>query len=255
MAFIKASTNNPLGHRPWNAILQPGGLGAPPRRRGLSAFFPNAEAIGPNAVMVDRDASNPGWKRGNNSSGADLAPRVYYPPDALKQFTTARTQGLGDVSSTGAAPVGPMPARLPIFARMFHRPTETGASYVADIDASGNPVYTVPPPGQQQTGVDAQGNPVYNGAPQIIQATTESGAPVSVATSPVPAGTPTTSTYTDASGNVWAWNGSAWAITTAAASAGSLTSWLSGTNATTGLPNYAIAAGVAFALILVMKKK
>jgi hypothetical protein len=54
MGYVRHSTNNPLGRKPWNAMLQPGGLGA---------FPPNAEAIGSPSVIVDRDAANRcGWK-------------------------------------------------------------------------------------------------------------------------------------------------------------------------------------------------
>lgn len=307
MGYVKQSTNNPLGQRPWNAILQPGGLGAPPRstrRRGLSAFFPNAEAIGPNSVMLDRDASNPGWKRGNNAGGSALVPRIYYPPDVLKQHTTPRGQGLGNLINASDM-MGPVPARPSVFSQLWGQtssgttpptprfpwmqpppaaPAEAGASYVVSLDASGNPVYSVPPPGMVSTGTDAQGNPIY-GAPGITQATTASGAPVSVSTSLVPAGTSTaspylasdgsiwvygtatnswveavpagastTSTYTDANGNVWTWNGTAWAISSASGLS-SATSWLSASTVISGFPNYLIAGGAVLALFLVMKKK
>ncbi|HWE00689.1 MAG TPA: hypothetical protein VG345_16675 [Bryobacteraceae bacterium] len=65
-------------------ILRPGGLGA---------FFPNAMAISPPSVMIDRDAANPGWK--SWGSGLNAAPRIYYPADAALQLRTNRGQGLG----------------------------------------------------------------------------------------------------------------------------------------------------------------
>jgi hypothetical protein len=37
-------------------------------------------------------------------------------------------------------------------------------STILNYDADGNPVYTVPPPGQQITGYDSAGNPLYGGA-------------------------------------------------------------------------------------------
>jgi hypothetical protein len=44
-------------------------------------------------------------------------------------------------------------------------------SIVDSYDASGNPVYSVPPPGAVITGYDAQGNPIYNAQQSYTPAT------------------------------------------------------------------------------------
>ncbi len=98
----------------------------------------------------------------------------------------------------------------------------------ASTTASTNPVPSGYPTSSTYT--DASGNVwAYNGAAWVnygsssnaanqaaliananAQAAFASGASTTLATNPVPSGYPTSSTYTDASGNVWAYNGSAW---------------------------------------------
>jgi hypothetical protein len=129
MSYYRNSTQNPLGWRPWRATLQPGGLGA---------FFPNTEALGAPSVMIDRDAANRGWKP--PGGGLRLAPRIYYPADAAKQYTTARGQGLGDL---GMNPAPRWPGGISIVggpasaSQAISAPVYTPASPTVTVGAGG----------------------------------------------------------------------------------------------------------------------
>jgi hypothetical protein len=68
---------------------------------------------------------------------------------------------------------------------------------------------------------------------------------------PVPLGWPTRESYTDSSGNGWAWTATGgWQITGNAASgdasnwASSITSWLQESKIVTGIPNFWLVGGV-----------
>jgi hypothetical protein len=222
MTYVKHSTDNPLGHRPWNAMLQRGGLGA---------FFPNVEALGPSSVMMDRDASNRyGWKRAWYA-GAPV-PHLYYPPDAQRQYTTPHRAGLGDATTVPTA--GPYWGRrpvAPVIARTF-----TGGSYQPantnppSMSAPNAPIYEAP---------YYPASPVIANQGSTVLATTPSGAQISQSTqntvipgTNVPVGWPTSSTYTDSSGNVWAFNTSSatWQLQSSSSSV------VAGTNVPVGWP-------------------
>ena len=139
-------------------------------RPGIAAFFPNAEAIGlPAGVIVDRDAAN----------GAKApVPRAYYPPDARLQYSVPRRQGLGNGSGT---PTTGNPVRV-----APHR--------VFNFNQNGNVgAPTNPPTGGW--------NPLWGNSSYQSQPTT--------AGTPVPPNWPKNQTYSDPSGNIWAYNTSA----------------------------------------------
>lgn len=258
MGYIIHSTQNPLGRKPWNAMLQPGGLG-----KYMGAFFPNAEAIGQPSVIVDRDAANPGGWKGKSFAGAPV-PRIYYPPDARLQYRAVGS-GMGRLGAMAPTLVHAGSNALPAgiyFART--EPVNTSTSNVSTSPVA--PVWSY------------RGG--YNAQPTVIPVTTASGAQVmqstapataaatvadpSVATAaqvsgtPVPVGTSLGAVYTDASGNQWAWNGTAWVISsaaTAAASTGSIGDWLSESTIISSLPNYAVAGGGLLLAYLFLKKK
>jgi hypothetical protein len=226
MGYVRYSTANPLGRKPWNAVLQPGGLGA---------FFPNAEAIGSPSVMVDRDAANPGGWKHAPYAGAPV-PRAYYAPDAYRQYTTPRAQGLGAV-----APVVPHTNFVRAISRVLP-PGYMAASTapndgVTTTEPTVSPIFSTPATLTPGTGGDPIGSwPIFQRAswPAVVPATTASGGSVmqstgssgasaaastSTASTPVPSNFPTNQVYVDASGNVWAYNSTAgaWQIETAAA--------------------------------------
>ena len=221
MGYVRYSTANPLGHKPWNAILQPGGLGA---------FFPNVEAIGPNSVMVDRDAANPGGWKHAAYAGAPL-PRIYYHPDAYRQYTTPRAQGLGAVAPTDT-PIN-VAARTNFVPAGPRVPFPSG--YVPASTAPNDGVTTIEPTTGPATLTPGTGGdpmwrwPVFaGGSPGVVQTTTPSGATVMQSTAPpatvntgtpVPTNFPTNQAYVDSSGNVWAFNSSSgtWQVASAAA--------------------------------------
>lgn len=256
MGYIIHSTENPNGRKPWNAVLQPGGLGA---------YFPNAEGIGSPSVMIDRDAANPcGWK-GEAWAGAPV-PRGYYPPDARLQYITARGQGLGRLGTVPTIPIHASVNFDPGFNRVGSIPV--GPFRLANTtpqNPSTSNVSTMPTAPTAAT-------PVVQPAATIIQATTPSGATVTqstapavssglataaqVAGTPVPVGTSLGMIYTDSAGNQWEWNGTSWVIATAASTTGSISSWLSQSNGVfTSLPNYVVFGGAALAAWFLLKKK
>lgn len=237
MAYVKTSTENPLGHKPWHATLQPGGLG-----KLMGAFFPNAEALGPNSVMVDRDAGNPnGWK-GAPFAGAPI-PRAYYPPDARLQYLTPRGQGLGAVLAHSAAlplstshiastPI--VKSAAPIIS--VAQPIVAGATPVIVARPTpvtvGTPGYVVAPTAPLNHSTSnvgtTPGAPVTAGAPfhppTSVTVTTPSGSTITqsvgstaaqVSGTPVPVGTALSAHYSDSSGNVWLFNGTTWYNATA----------------------------------------
>jgi hypothetical protein len=232
MAYVRASTNNPLGRKPWNAILQQGGLGA---------FFPNAEALGSPSVMVDRDAANPrGWK--NKSYAGAPVPRIYYAPDAYRQYTTQRAQGLGAVAVRHGggvaaprvtapivtAPIAPILSPVVRGRRAISLPagyhpasTAPNTGVTTTSGASGAPAWNTnwwknffgKTPATSQ---DADGN-IYTQQPNgTWTLSSQSGNSVSNAGTPVPAGYPTSQAYVDSAGNTWTYTSSGWQITTAA---------------------------------------
>lgn len=278
MAYVAHSTNNPNGLKPWNAVLQPGGLGA---------FFPNVEGIGSPSVIVDRDAANKvGWK-GAEFAGAPV-PRIYYPPDARLQYTTPRGMGaVAIVNPLQTRLIGPAPAAirpvivLPGYQRAQTNLTNSSTSNVsttpvaptaASVSAAVPAITTATNSSgttvAQQTGATAAqvaGTSVPVGQPLttpyvdsygntwLFNGVTFYNASAQVAGTPVPVGTSTTTTYTDASGNVWTWNGAAWTSATAASASGS--SWLESETIIGSVPNYAVLAGAGVVLWFLMKKK
>jgi hypothetical protein len=290
MGYVRYSTANPLGRKPWNAILQPGGLGA---------FFPNVEAIGAPSVMVDRDAANScGWK-GAHYAGAPV-PRAYYAPDAYRQYTTPRAQGLGAVA------VAPHTNFIRSLLPAGYVPASTAPNDgVTTTEPTVSPIFASP------TLAPGGGDPIFTGgffntSPPVVQTTTPSGGTVMQSTAPVaavntgtpvpvnfptnqvyvdssgnvwaynatagawqietaaaassvvPAGYPTTQTYTDAAGNVWAYSDGAWSIIDAASgssSASSITSWLTESTIWSAIPNWGVLAGGAGILWFLTKKK
>lgn len=259
MGYIIHSTQNPLGRKPWNALLQPGGLG-----KYMGAFFPNAEAIGQPSLIIDRDAANPGGWKGKAFAGAPI-PRNYYPPDARLQYTANRGQSMGRL---GVAPVFALHAANGGFnsgalpAGIYRANTTPQNSSTSNVGTS--PVAPV-----------WAGNRAWNMQPTVIPVTTASGATVMQSTqpaatvaasglataaqvsgTPVPVGTSLGALYTDASGNVWGWNGTSWVVTSAAAaSTASVGDWLSESTIISSLPNYAVAGGGLLLAWLLFKKK
>jgi hypothetical protein len=292
--YVKASTNNPLGKRPWNATLQPGGLGA---------FFPNAEAGGFNSVLLDRDAANPGWK--SWGAGLNSAPRIYYPPEVRKQYSTPRGQGLGVVTQAASIRTQVWPTFFPARAGGVVGPIITGvyspaAPTVPNTPQSAPTLVANPTPPvltprnyfpfvAPVVATPAPGAPATqpNATPGIVQATTQSGTTVSVATSPVPAsqptGTPyvnndgsiwvyatssgqwtqavppgasTANTYTDTNGNVWSWTSTGWAISGSSATGVSgISSWLTSSSIISSIPNYWLVGGAVLVGVMMMKGK
>src|ERR1700690_2456246 len=209
MGYVRASTQNPLGFRPWRAMLQPGGLGA---------FFPNAEAIGQPSVMIDRDAGNPGWKPGNVAP----VPRIYYPPDAMLQFNTPRAQGLGAVLPTpiykhitgpvifdGWNAVSPQPVIVNSPGTLTkNNPPAAPTNYVP-VFVTRKPVSTFEI-SEQPPVVPTIATATAPAPTAVTSSTTASGATVQQPVSgPPPANYPTGQAYTDPAGNVWTFQGSA----------------------------------------------
>lgn len=272
MSYVRTSTANPLGRKPWNAMLQPGGLGA---------FFPNAEAIGAPSVMVDRDAANPGGWKNAYYAGAPL-PRIYYHPDAFRQYTTQRAQGLG-AGHRGSAPVTSMPPTsptLPGYVHAIFSPAPAPVQPVIALPSGYVPATPESSPSQtvtDPTTVPATTPPATTNyvrtIRQFFHATTPSGATVvqstgtatdtaaatdvSTAGTPVPAGYPTSQSYTDAAGNVWAYSGGQWQIIDASggSSAVSLSSWLTENTIWSAVPNWGVLLGGAGVLWFLTKKK
>lgn len=282
MTYVKTSTANPLGRKPWDAILQPGGLGA---------FFPNAQAIGTPSLIVDRDAGNVGGWKGAAYAGAPV-PRVYYPPDARLQFRNGAGLGAFAIHS-GIVGANPPRAITPstvtpgslIWARtepVYQSTSNVSTAPAAPVSASTVVPSSTTPAGitalttasgatvHQQTGSTAaqtSGTPVPVGQP-VTQAYTDSSgntwlfngitwynASAQVAGTPVPVGTSTTTTFTDSSGNVWTFNGSTWTSATAAASATSASSWFTESTIFSALPNYVVLGGAGLLAYLMFRKK
>jgi hypothetical protein len=294
MAYVKHSTNNPLGRKPWDAMLQPGGLGA---------FFPNAEGIGSPSVMVDRDSANPSGFSGCHWSSGAPVPRAYYPPDAHIQLHTPRGIGLGALVHSTVLPRVGAPARTgltlmpvtrtngpfipanttptagnPIFQTVTPAKTTPVTSSTQPTQYSTMPAtttYTTPSgatvqhaaSGPTSTAAQVSGTPVPVGTPTtgaytdssnnvwLFNGTTWYNASAQVAGTPVPVGTSTTTSYTDSSGNVWTFNGTVWTSpTVSSSSASSITSWLESSSIWSAVPNWAIFAG-AVGIYLMVKKK
>lgn len=156
----------------------------------------------------------------------------------------------------------------------------TGApSTIKNYDAQGNPVYSVPPPGQQVTGYDASGNPLYGASSGSVPAS--SLLPTSAITGYDAAGTPIYSSTPpgqtivsyDAYGNpIYSGSAASSSLLTAAqaqaaaaaaptadsmpaeSSYQSVLDWLSEQTLISGMPNWGIVAGVGLAVVFLQSR-
>lgn len=152
----------------------------------------------------------------------------------------------------------------------------TGApSTIKNYDAYGNPVYSVPPPGQQVTGYDAAGTPLYGASSGSVPSNLLSQ--TSAITSYDPAGTPiysaappgqTIVSY-DAYGNpIYSGSAAASSLLTSAAAATpaaaaapatesdyqTVLDWLSEETLISGFPNWGVVAAGAAGFLLLQSK-
>ena len=209
-----------------------------------------------------------------------------YTVNAIAPWDPIRVTGPYTVApvTTSGSPATPWPqARRRTPTSSAVNPAGGANSVVLDYDQAGNPVYSVPPPGQSITGYDVYGNPLY-GAPangQVITGyqnglpvygySTQYGAP-SAAAAAAPAdsssSTPGTIIGVDASGNPIYNSPPPGAVQTGVDAQGtpiygssgdtsgysSILNWLSGSTLISGLPNWGILAG-GFAGYLLLQSK
>jgi hypothetical protein len=157
----------------------------------------------------------------------------------------------------------------------------TGApSTILNYDAAGNPVYSVPPPGQAVTGYDQYGNPIYGG--QASASTVSANPYQSYGVAPVApsmAAAPGSVIGTDASGNpIYSspptglvvvgtdaqgnpiYGAASAASTTAAASTDTsgysdILNWLSESTLISGFPNWGVAAVIGGIFVWAMNRQ
>lgn len=157
----------------------------------------------------------------------------------------------------------------------------TGApSTIKNYDPQGNPVYSVPPPGQQVTGYDASGNPLYGASSGSVPASSLSQTSAitgyDAAGTPIYSSTPPGQTIVsyDAYGNpIYSGSAASSSLLTAAqaqaaaaaaapvadsmpaeSSYQSVLDWLSEQTLISGMPNWGIVAGVGLAVVFLQSR-
>lgn len=201
--YVRMSTANPTGWRPWNSrlgfylqnsfplptasrgpwLLAPGVCDCvrPRVSGGLGIDFPNYPGIGARGPWLTHGGypapiyAPPRPVQLSGPVSARYSPlqwpglQVHRAPITITPATpsgVAVAQSNGSTSTaTGTAP--PAWQRRRRNRGSSANPTQQ-PGYVVGSDASGNPIYAQPPLGQVVTGYDAQGNPVYGPAMSTV---------------------------------------------------------------------------------------
>lgn len=195
--YVKMSTANPTGWRPWQSrlglgafylqnsyplpttgrgpfLLQPGICGCvrPTVNGGMGIDFPNYPGIGARGTWITQGGyPAPVYKppkmrlAGLGISSAHTVHRIAVSSSTPSGRAVARSNG-STSTATGSARWNRTNGTSGRRGRSSNPTQQPG--YVVGSDASGNPIYAQPPTGQVITGYDAQGNPVYGPATSTV---------------------------------------------------------------------------------------
>lgn len=253
-------------------------------------IFPSTPAGG-RRVAFTRSRGRLGCNRCSNGLGAQITNTLMRQRTMPARVVPTPASGPGSLWGNNPITAGPFNAGTAATNRQAWRTQQrqqnntlvntTGApSTIKNYDAQGNPVYSVPPPGQQVTGYDASGNPLYGAssgsvpASSLLQTSAITG--YDAAGTPIYSSAPPGQTIVsyDAYGNpIYSGSAASSSLLTAAqaqaaaaaaaptadsmpaeSSYQSVLDWLSEQTLISGVPNWGIVAGVGLAVVFMQSR-